>query len=87
MLGIDNARPHDVNVLTWSDLDNYFTNLCEMSNLPIYCFYGDDGFLGGSNCIRTPHRGTLSFLLSNRLRKKNAVMKKLGLEWNGFAAS
>ena len=47
VIGIVSARPHDANILTWSDLDNYLTNLCEMGGLPIYCFYGNNGFLGG----------------------------------------
>ena len=83
MIGIVSARPHDANVLIWSDLDDYLTNLCEMSSSPICCFHGDNGFLGGWNCIRTPHRGTLLFPLNNRLRKENVVMKKIRVrvEW------
>ena len=44
VIGIVSARPHDVNVLTWSDLENYLTNLCEMKNFLFIVFMGTMDF-------------------------------------------
>ena len=83
VVGVASSRNWDGTTLTWSQLDNFLNALCANNNIGNYCFYADNGFLGGWTNIRTPHRGTLMFPLTARLRKENVVMTKIRIrvEW------
>jgi len=83
VIGISSTRENDLAILTWSELDDFFYNLCLSNGIPAYSLYADKGFSGMWLSIRTPYRGTLLFLLNSWQRRENYIMKQLRvrIEW------
>jgi hypothetical protein len=77
------ARHHDHTVLTWSGIDP-FLSFVQQNAARVYAFYGDCAFLGGFQNIRTRHRPTPLFPLTQRQEHENVAMKKAreAIEWS-----
>lgn len=83
MLALLAPLRNDGQILTWSEVDPYLTNLLHQHGLHGYSLYGDGVFFGPHVSIRTRHESILGLPLPQPQRHENAVMKKCRqpVEW------